>query len=183
MQSSGATTALPRCWLCCSRSQSLFSTYWLTSANNSLIRASGSAHRPRDGDHVSPQERGMNRAMAPFLARRALYAVALLFCASLVLFLARPFIDYLTFLRDLLVGNLGSSASTGEPVVTTIARGAPFTLVLGLAAFVLTYATAVPLGILAAWKQNTAWDRAGLLLAVLGMGIPNFFLAILLIQV
>jgi peptide/nickel transport system permease protein len=125
----------------------------------------------------------MNSAMAPFLARRALYAVALLFCASLVLFLARPFIDYLTFLRDLLVGNLGSSASTGVPVVTTIARGAPFTLVLGLAAFVLTYATAVPLGILAAWKQNTAWDRAGLSLAVLGMGIPNFFLAILLIQV
>jgi len=120
--------------------------------------------------------------MADFVARRALYAVALLFFASLVLFLAKPALEYLGFLRGLLQGDLGSSQSTGVPILATIARGAPYTLVLGLAAFVLTYVTAVPLGILAAWKRNTTWDRAGLSLAVLGMGIPNFFLAILLIQ-
>jgi peptide/nickel transport system permease protein len=121
--------------------------------------------------------------MASFVARRALYAVALLFFASLVLFLAKPAIEYLGFLRDLLQGDLGSSQSTGVPVLVTIARGAPYTLVLGLAAFVLTYITAIPLGILAAWKRNTAWDHASLSLAVLGMGIPNFFLGILLIQI
>jgi len=120
--------------------------------------------------------------MADFVARRALYAVALLFFASVVLFLAKPALEYLGFLRGLLQGDLGSSQSTGVPILATIARGAPYTLVLGLAAFVLTYVTAVPLGILAAWKRNTTWDRAGLSLAVLGMGIPNFFLAILLIQ-
>ena len=121
--------------------------------------------------------------MGSFVARRALYAVALLFFASLALFLAKPAIEYLGFLRGILQGDLGSSQSTGVPVLATIAGGAPYTLVLGLAAFVLTYVTAVPLGILAAWKRNTAWDHAGLSLAVLGMGIPNFFLAILLIQV
>jgi peptide/nickel transport system permease protein len=121
--------------------------------------------------------------MSSFVARRALYAMALLFFASLVLFLAKPAIEYLGFLRNLLQGDAGSSQSTGVPVLVTIARGAPYTLVLGLAAFVLTYITAVPLGILAAWKRNTAWDHASLSLAVLGMGIPNFFLAILLIQV
>ena len=120
--------------------------------------------------------------MADFVARRALYAVALLFFASVVLFLAKPALEYLGFLQGLLQGDLGSSQSTGVPILATIARGAPYTLVLGLAAFVLTYVTAVPLGILAAWKRNTTWDRAGLSLAVLGMGIPNFFLAILLIQ-
>jgi ABC-type dipeptide/oligopeptide/nickel transport system permease component len=36
--------------------------------------------------------------------------------------------------------------------------------------------------VLAAWKRNTSWDQSTMLLAVLGMGIPNFFLAILLIQ-
>lgn len=121
--------------------------------------------------------------MGSFVARRALYAVALLFFASLVLFLAKPALEYLGFLRGLLTGDLGTSQSTGVPVLATIARGAPYTLVLGLAAFVLTYVTALPLGILAAWKRSTAWDYAGLSLAVLGMGIPNFFLAILLIQV
>jgi ABC-type dipeptide/oligopeptide/nickel transport system permease component len=121
--------------------------------------------------------------MASFVARRALYAVALLFFASILLFLAKPAIEYMGFLRDVLQGDLGSSQSTGVPVLATIARGAPYTLVLGLAAFVLTYVTALPLGILAAWKRHTAWDRASLSLAVLGMGIPNFFLAILLIQV
>jgi peptide/nickel transport system permease protein len=121
--------------------------------------------------------------MANFIARRALYAAALLFFASLVLFLAKPAIEYLGFLGGVLQGDLGTSQSTGVPVLTTIARGAPYTLVLGLAAFVLTYVTAVPVGILAAWKRNTAWDHASLSLAVLGMGIPNFFLAILLIQV
>jgi peptide/nickel transport system permease protein len=120
--------------------------------------------------------------MASFVVRRALYAVALLLLASVVLFLAKPAIEYLGFLRDVLQGDLGSSQSTGVPVLTIIARGAPYTLVLGLAAFVLTYVMAIPLGILAAWKRNTAWDHASLSLAVLGMGIPNFFLAILLIQ-
>lgn len=121
--------------------------------------------------------------MAGFVARRALYAAALLVCASLVLFLAKPLIQYLVFLGGLLQGDLGSSQSTGVPVLTTIERGAPYTLVLGLTAAALTYGTAVPLGILAAWKKDTAWDRVTLSLAVLGMGIPNFFLAILLIQV
>jgi ABC-type dipeptide/oligopeptide/nickel transport system permease component len=118
-----------------------------------------------------------------FVARRGLYATVLLFCASFVLFLARPFVEYLTFLRDLLAGNLGISLTTGVPVLTIITKGAPYTLVLGLAAAVLTFGTAIPLGILAAWKRGTSWDRAVLSLAVLGMGIPNFFLALLLIQV
>jgi peptide/nickel transport system permease protein len=118
-----------------------------------------------------------------FVARRGLYAITLLFFASIVLFLAKPFVEYVAFLRNLLQGDLGISLSTGLPVLTIIARGAPYTVALGLVAAALTYGTAVPLGILAAWKRGTAWDHGALSLAVLGMGVPNFFLAILLIQV
>lgn len=121
--------------------------------------------------------------MSRFIARRSLYALALLFFTSVVLFLARPALEYLSFVANLLQGNLGTARSTGLPILTTIARGAPYTLVLGVTAFVLTYLTAVPLGILAAWKRNTLWDHASLSFAVIGMGVPNFFLAIVLIQV
>lgn len=120
--------------------------------------------------------------MARFVVRRALYAVALLFFASLVLFLARPLVEYLGFLRDLLGGNLGVSLSTGQPVLTTIANGAPYTIALALIAAMLTYGTAIPLGILAAARRGTAWDGGVLSLAVVGMAIPNFFLAIVLID-
>jgi ABC-type dipeptide/oligopeptide/nickel transport system permease component len=121
--------------------------------------------------------------MARFVARRALYAVALLFFASLILFLAKPLVEYLGFLRDALAGNLGVSLSTGQPVVKTIADGAPYTIALALAAGVLTYGTAVPLGILSAARRGTPWDGGVLSLAVVGMAIPNFFLAIILIDV
>ena len=112
-----------------------------------------------------------------------MYAITLLVFASIVLLLAKPFVEYIAFLRNLLQGDSGISLSTGLPVVTIIARGAPYTAALGLVAAALTYGTAVPLGILAAWKRDTAWDHAALSLAVFGMGVPNFFLAILLIQV
>jgi peptide/nickel transport system permease protein len=121
--------------------------------------------------------------MLSFLARRGTYALLLLLFASLALFLARPALDYLNFLGHLLQGDLGTSQTTGLPIATTIARGAPYTLALGLFAFVLTYVTAVPLGMVSAWKRNTTSDYAVLSMAVVGMAIPNFFLAILLIQI
>ena len=77
--------------------------------------------------------------MARFVARRALYTVALIFFASLALFPAKLAIEHLGFLRGILQGDFGSSQSSGLPVLTTIAHGASYTLVLGLAAFVLTY--------------------------------------------
>ena len=121
--------------------------------------------------------------MVKFVAKRAVYALALLFGASLVLFLAKPLVQYFGFLGDLLNWNFGVSEATGLPILTIIARGAPYTVALGLAAATLTFGAALPLGILAAWKRNTAWNHATMSMAVLGMGIPNFFLAILLIQV
>jgi ABC-type dipeptide/oligopeptide/nickel transport system permease component len=118
-----------------------------------------------------------------YLARRAIYALVLLLCTGLILFIARPLLEYLAFLRDLAVGNLGISLSTGQAVLKTIVVAAPYTLSLALAAALLTYGTAIPLGILAAARQGTAWDGTVLALAILGMGIPNFFLAIVLIDV
>ena len=73
-----------------------------------------------------------------------------------------------------------SSTAPRSPTSSRTPGG--YTLKLGLAALVLTYVLAIPLGVLAAWKRNSIFDQGARLLAVLGMGIPNFFLAILLIQ-
>ncbi len=154
--------------------------------------------------------------MGTFLLRRTLYAVILLFIASLIifygmrlapgnagdvllnplnriglieglkhkLFLDRPLWEqYLIFVNNLATGQPGASLFSGEPIVNIIKSAGLNTLKLGFAAAILTYATAIPLGVLAAWKRNTRWDQGTMLLAVLGMGIPNFFLAILLLQV
>ena len=53
---------------------------------------------------------------------------------------------------------------------------------LGFAALLIVYLLAIPLGLLAAWGRNRPFDQGARLIAVLGMGIPNFFLAVLLIQ-
>jgi ABC-type dipeptide/oligopeptide/nickel transport system permease component len=100
------------------------------------------------------------------------------------LFLDRPLWEqYFIFIHNLFTGQPGVSLFSGLPITTIIAQAGGNTLKLGFVAAVLTYATAIPLGVLAARKRNTRWDQATMLLAVLGMGIPNFFLAILLIQV
>ena len=154
--------------------------------------------------------------MGRFLLRRSLYAVLLLFLASLIIFyglrvapgnpgdvllnplnriglieglrhrlyLDKPLVDqYLIFMGNLFSGRPGVSLYSGEPITTIIAQAGLNTLRLALAAAAVTYAIAIPLGVLAAWKRNTRVDQGTMLLAVLGMGIPNFFLAILLIQV
>lgn len=120
--------------------------------------------------------------MARFIARRILYAIALLFFTSLILFMARPLLEYLSFIRDLLAGNLGASASTGQPVLKTVAVGAPYTIALAFVAATLTFGTAIPLGLLSASRHRTAWDWGASSLAVAGMAIPNFVLALVLID-
>ncbi len=153
--------------------------------------------------------------MVTFILRRTIYAVVLLFIASVIifygmrlapgnpgdvllnplnriglieglrhkLFLDRPLWEqYFIFIHNLFTGQPGVSLFSGEPITNIIQQAGLNTLKLGFTAAILTYATAIPLGVLAAWKRNTVWDQGTMLLAVLGMGIPNFFLAILLIQ-
>ncbi|HZR93186.1 MAG TPA: ABC transporter permease [Gaiellaceae bacterium] len=97
--------------------------------------------------------------------------------------LDRPLVNqYLIFMRNLFEGDPGISLINGSPITTIIGRAGVQTLKLGAAAFVLTYLVAIPLGLLAAWRRNSVLDQGTMLVAVLGMGVPNFFLAILLIH-
>jgi ABC-type dipeptide/oligopeptide/nickel transport system permease component len=90
--------------------------------------------------------------------------------------------QYFIFVGHLLSGNPGVSVVNGASVTSILASAAPKTLTLGLCAAILTYTLAIPLGVLAGWRHNRPVDQTVRFFVVLGMGIPNFFLAVLLIQ-
>jgi ABC-type dipeptide/oligopeptide/nickel transport system permease component len=91
-------------------------------------------------------------------------------------------VQYVTYMGRLLQGDLGHSLISGQPIIEILASSAGYTLALAFVAALLSLVISIPLGLLSAWKRNSLFDHGTMLFAVLGMGIPNFFLAILLIQ-
>ena len=90
--------------------------------------------------------------------------------------------QYFIFIKNVVTGDPGSSLVSGAKITDLIKDAGAKTLKLGLSALVIVYALAIPLGLIAAWSRNRPSDQAARFVAVLGMGIPNFFLAVLLIQ-
>lgn len=91
--------------------------------------------------------------------------------------------QYLEFLRGLATLDLGRSLFTRRPVWDAIRVALPATAELAVAALAVALLLAIPLGTLAAVKRNTLADRGAMFLALLGVSLPNFVLAPLLILV
>jgi ABC-type dipeptide/oligopeptide/nickel transport system permease component len=97
--------------------------------------------------------------------------------------LDKPLFDqYLSFMGNTLSGHPGVSLISGDPITRVIGSAGKYSLILGGSAFLLTLVVGVPLGMLAARWSNSVFDNGATLFAALGMGIPNFFLAVLLIS-
>jgi ABC-type dipeptide/oligopeptide/nickel transport system permease component len=97
--------------------------------------------------------------------------------------LDKPLLDqYLSFVGNTLSGHPGVSLINGDPITRIIASAGKYSLILGGTAFLLTLVVGIPLGMLAARFSNSVFDNGATLFAALGMGIPNFFLAVLLIS-
>jgi peptide/nickel transport system permease protein len=95
--------------------------------------------------------------------------------------LDRPLlVQYGSFLKGLVSGDLGTSLRTNQPVARAIAERMPATFELALAAMAVAVTIALPLGILAAVRARTATDVAATALALVGISIPNFWLGPLL---
>lgn len=100
-----------------------------------------------------------------------------------ILGLDKPLLDqYFSFMGNTLAGHPGISLINGDPITRIIGSAGVYTLELGGAAMLLTLVLGIPLGILAARRRNTVFDNGATMFAVVGMGIPNFFLAVLLIS-
>jgi oligopeptide transport system permease protein len=91
-------------------------------------------------------------------------------------------IQFVQYVYGLLHGDLGLSfTNPGFSVQEVIGRGLDVTVQLGLLAAVLAIVVGVPLGVLAALKQNSLLDYGSMLFAILGYTTPSFVLGIFLI--
>jgi peptide/nickel transport system permease protein len=89
-------------------------------------------------------------------------------------------LQYLLWLKRLSTGNL-YSFKDGKPVLDKILERLPATLVLNFMATLLIFSLAIPLGIFSATHRYSFLDNLGTFLAFLGISIPSFWLAYLLI--
>lgn len=87
----------------------------------------------------------------------------------------------LHYYLGLLQGDFGKSLLLGKGVLAATMERLPVTIGLSLYALVLTLLIGVASGIIAALRQNTWVDQAAMMVAMLGISIPNFFLGLLMI--
>jgi len=94
------------------------------------------------------------------------------------------YVQYVKWFWNMLQGDLGSSIyGSRVPVTQLIAETLPRTLSLAGLSFVLALVIAVPAGLIAATRRNSKTDHAVTFVAFLGISMPDFWLAILLIIV
>ncbi len=95
--------------------------------------------------------------------------------------LDKPFLtQYARWLGNLLRGDMGVSYVSARPVFSTFVSKLPATLLLTLVSIGLTVVISVPLGVLAAVRQNRFTDYLIRFASFLGNSMPNFFVALLL---
>ncbi len=90
-------------------------------------------------------------------------------------------VRYLVWISDIAQLNLGRSLVNSRPVTTLISDAFPNTLRLALAAFVISLSIGLPLGTAAAVHRNGRLDAAITGLTSVGLGIPAFWLGLMLI--
>ncbi|GAW34450.1 glutathione transport system permease protein GsiC [Roseovarius sp. A-2] len=93
-------------------------------------------------------------------------------------------VQFWKWFTGLLQGDLGVSIfGNNQPVSTILLEALPRTMSLAFLSFVIALVIAIPAGILSATRRNTATDATVSLFAFLGLSMPDFWLAILLIIV
>lgn len=92
-------------------------------------------------------------------------------------------IQYIIYLKSIITFDFGPSIKKpSDSVNDMLERGFPVSFELGMAAIVIAVISGLILGVTAALRRNGFLDYAAMSLAVLGISIPNFIMATLLIQ-
>lgn len=89
--------------------------------------------------------------------------------------------QYLTWLKTTLKGDLGYSLRTQQPVAEMLGKRLGPTFILSFASLLIGITLAIPIGVLSATRQYSFFDYATTTFAFLGISLPTFFTAILAI--
>jgi len=89
--------------------------------------------------------------------------------------------QFFIWIGNVLQGDLGTSLLSGTPVTTMIIQRMGPSIALCLSTIILAVVIAVPLGVLAAWRQGRVLDRAVMAASVLGFSVPVFVTGYVLI--
>ena len=90
--------------------------------------------------------------------------------------------QFFTWIGKLLHGDLGTSLISNQPVLKLIGQRIEPSVAIAISTIILSVLTAVPLGVIAAWKRGTWIDRFVMGLSVIGFSVPVFVIGYVLIQ-
>ncbi len=90
-------------------------------------------------------------------------------------------VQYLLWIKNIITrGDFGNSFTHQRPVADILQERLPRTVTISLLSILLTWIIAIPLGIIAALKQKSIWDYLLTFLSFVGISVPGFLLAIIL---
>jgi ABC-type dipeptide/oligopeptide/nickel transport system permease component len=90
-------------------------------------------------------------------------------------------VQYGTWVKDAVTGDLGKSLRTGHSVTGSLRHALPITVQLGLLTFLIVLAVGIPLGVLAALRHGRFSDHSSRLLSLAGASLPSYWFGYLLI--
>ena len=93
------------------------------------------------------------------------------------------YVQYFKWLGGILHGDLGRSLQWNKPVANLIVERLPWSLSISLAAFIFVYAIGIPIGTISATHQYSIRDYFFTLVGFIGLAIPNFLFALILLWV
>jgi peptide/nickel transport system permease protein len=93
------------------------------------------------------------------------------------------YIQYWRFISQLVEGDLGTSIMTKTPVLVELKQFFPATVELALAAMTIAVIFGIPLGVIAAYRHNTFVDLNTTIVALIGVSMPIFWLALMLLWI
>lgn len=92
-------------------------------------------------------------------------------------------VQYVVWMKKLFSGDMGQSIIEKQPVLDMILYNTPFTLRLGLASLVISFVLGIFLGVISAAAKNTLLDYISMIVALLGVTVPAFWLGLILMLI